>query len=95
MKLGPALNLALLQKRLLASPGRFLLIPFSWLYAAGVSVRNRLYAIGVFKARSLPCRVISVGNIVVGGTGKTPAVITHCKTPSKGREARRYSITGV
>ena len=86
MKLVPALNLALLQKRLLASPGRFLLIPFSWLYAAGISVRNRLYAIGVFKARSLPCRVISVGNIVVGGTGKTPAVITiakHLQTEGK------------
>ena len=86
MKLVPAFNLALLQKRLLASPGRFLLIPFSWLYAAGVSVRNLLYAIGVFKARSLPCRVISVGNIVVGGTGKTPAVITiakHLQTEGK------------
>ena len=90
MKLGPALNLALLQKRLLASPGRFLLIPFSWLYAAGVSVRNRLYAIGVFKARSLPCRVISVGNIVVGGTGKTPAVITIAKHLQK--EGKRVAI---
>ena len=90
MKLVPALNLALLQKRLLASPGRFLLIPFSWLYAAGVSVRNRLYAIGVFKARSLPCRVISVGNIVVGGTGKTPAVITIAKHLQK--EGKRVAI---
>ncbi len=90
MKLVPVLNLALLQKRLLASPGRFLLIPFSWLYAAGVSVRNRLYAIGVFKARSLPCRVISVGNIVVGGTGKTPAVITIAKHLQK--EGKRVAI---
>ena len=32
-----------------------------------------------FKARTLPCRVISVGNIVVGGTGKTPAVIAIAK----------------
>lgn len=90
MKLGPVLNLALLQKRLLASPGRFLLIPFSWLYAAGVSVRNLLYAIGVFKARSLPCRIISVGNIVVGGTGKTPAVITIAKHLQK--EGKRVAI---
>ncbi len=72
-------DLAALQQRLLASPLRFLLIPLSWLYAAGVSVRNRFYTLGVFKARSLPCRVISVGNIVVGGTGKTPAVITIAK----------------
>lgn len=90
MKLAHYRDLASLQKRLLTSPLRFLLIPFSWLYAAGVSVRNLLYAIGVFKARSLPCRVISVGNIVVGGTGKTPAVITIAKYLQK--EGKRVAI---
>ena len=87
MKLTDFRDLNLLQKRLLVSPLRFLLIPLSWLYAVGVSIRNRLYTLGVFKARSLPCRVISVGNIVVGGTGKTPAVITiatHLKKEGKG-----------
>ena len=83
-------DLASLQKRLLASPLRFLLIPLSWLYAVGVSIRNYLYAISVFKARSLPCRVISVGNIVVGGTGKTPAVITIAKHLQT--EGRRVAI---
>ena len=73
------LNLASLQQRLLTTPLRFLLIPFSWLYGAGVRIRNRLYALGVFKEHTLPCRVISVGNIVVGGTGKTPAVIAIAK----------------
>ncbi len=68
-------DLASLQQRLLATPLRFLLIPFSWLYAIGVWVRNRLYALGVFGVQTLPCPVISVGNIAVGGTGKTPAVI--------------------
>ena len=72
-------DLASLQKRLLATPLRILLIPLSWLYAASVWIRNQLYALGVFKARTLPCTVISVGNIVVGGTGKTPAVITIAK----------------
>ena len=79
MRLTHFLDLASLQQRLLSGPIRFLLIPFSWLYGAIVSIRNRLYAIGVFKARELPCRVISVGNIVVGGTGKTPAVIAIAK----------------
>ena len=79
MKLTHPFDLASFQKRLLASPLRFLLIPFSWLYAAVISIRNRLYALGVFKARALPCRVISVGNIVVGGTGKTPTVIALAK----------------
>ncbi len=79
MKLTHAFDLTSFQKRLLASPLRFLLIPLSWLYGLIVSIRNRLYAVGVLKARRLPCRVISVGNIAVGGTGKTPAVIAIAK----------------
>ena len=79
MKLTSSFDLASFQKRLLASPLRFLLIPLSWLYGASVWLRNCLYALGLFKARPLPCRVISVGNIVAGGTGKTPAVIALAK----------------
>ena len=79
MKLTHAFDLTSFQKRLLASPLRFLLIPLSWLYGLIVSIRNQLYTVGVLKARRLPCRVISVGNIAVGGTGKTPAVIAIAK----------------
>ena len=38
-------------------------------------VRAGLYRLGVFKTRRLDCRVISVGNLTLGGTGKTPMVM--------------------
>ena len=79
MKLTHTRDLRSLQQRILATPLRFLLIPLSWLYTASVQLRNILYTYGVLKARKLPCRVISVGNIVAGGTGKTPAVIAIAK----------------
>ena len=79
MKFTRPFDLASFQKRLLASPLLFLLIPLSWLYGASVWLRNRLYALRLFKVLTLPCRVISVGNITVGGTGKTPAVIALAK----------------
>ncbi len=46
----------------------------SQLYHAGVWTRFRLYDMGVFRRHSLGCLTISVGNITVGGTGKTPVV---------------------
>jgi tetraacyldisaccharide 4'-kinase len=41
-------------------------------YGAAVRARNALYDVGWLRARQLPCPVISVGNLTVGGTGKTP-----------------------
>ena len=90
MRLTHLHDLASLQQKILATPLRFLLIPLSWLYTASVQLRNILYTRGVFKARRLPCRVISVGNIVVGGTGKTPAVIVIAKHLQ--REGMRVAI---
>ena len=48
------------------------LLPFSLLYGAGVKIRNKLFDRGILKETSFPVPLISVGNITVGGTGKTP-----------------------
>src|SRR4051812_982869 len=51
------------------------LAPFSALFGAGVAARNALYDRGIFQARRLKWPVISVGNLGVGGAGKTPFTI--------------------
>ena len=50
------------------------LLPLSWLYGLGVGFRNLLFEMGILKQHSFKTPVISVGNITVGGTGKTPHV---------------------
>lgn len=52
-----------------------LLIPLSWLFGGITSIRKSLYQIGWLKSVRLAVPVIIVGNINVGGTGKTPLVI--------------------
>ena len=54
---------------------RLLLWPLSVVYGVVVRLRVWMYARGVRKQRRLKTPVISVGNLTVGGTGKTPMVI--------------------
>lgn len=58
-------------------PG-LLLAPLGWLMQALVAVRRRFYLHGVLRSQRLPVPVIVVGNIFIGGTGKTPLVAWLC-----------------
>lgn len=51
---------------------RLLLFPFSLLYGFVIMLRNQLYNWGVFKSTKFNLPIICVGNLAVGGTGKTP-----------------------
>ena len=59
----------------LAPVARVVLWPFAFLYGAVVRIRVWLYKIGFFRAQRLNKPVISVGNLTLGGTGKTPVTI--------------------
>lgn len=52
-----------------------LLMPFGFLFSDVVKFRKFLYRVGLLKTQTLPVPVIVVGNITVGGTGKTPLII--------------------
>jgi len=57
-------------------------------YGGAVRLRSLFYSLGLLSLKHLPCPVISVGNITVGGTGKTPLVTAL----ARGLKARGISV---
>jgi len=57
------------------TPVSVLLLPLSLLFCLVVLLRRLFYRVGLLRSYSLPVPVIVVGNITVGGTGKTPLVV--------------------
>ncbi len=73
-------HLAWLHSAQRRGPAARLLWPLSLLYRALIAARRALYALGIFSSHQLPVPVIVVGNVVLGGAGKTPttlALLTH------------------
>jgi tetraacyldisaccharide 4'-kinase len=71
-------RLALALERAWRQPPRLLLLllPLEWLFAGVTALRRRAFRRGWLRSGHPGCPVVVVGNITVGGTGKTPLVIT-------------------
>jgi len=69
---------------------RFCMRHLSYIYGVITSCRNLLYDHGIFRHHTLGCQVISIGNLTVGGTGKTPVVEVFARALQK--EGRKVAI---
>lgn len=56
-------------------PLPIVLLPLAWLFGALTALRKLLYRVGFLSAQTLPVPVVVVGNLIVGGAGKTPTVM--------------------
>lgn len=70
---------------------RLLLLPITFLYSLVMRVRNWMYDRGILHATKVPVKVISIGNIAIGGTGKSPLVIYLHELLSKTRQVALLS----
>ncbi len=85
--------------------GRALLGAAALAYGAGVLARRGMYAAGVLKSKRVGAKVVCIGNLTTGGTGKTPAVLLAAETLRKrghdvailsrgyGRQAPKREVT--
>lgn len=55
------------------------LLPLSWLYCAIIVARRKIYQLNLKKSYAARAPVVVIGNIVVGGSGKTPLLISVCE----------------
>ncbi len=86
-----------LGEKILSSRFSWILAPLSWIWEKIVDIRNALYDKGFLSTHHVRIPVISVGNISVGGTGKTPLVICLAKRFASKRVAiisRGYMSAG-
>ena len=54
---------------------KYLFMPLSWAFHVCLILRKKAYQTGIFKIYKANCPVVVIGNITVGGTGKTPITI--------------------
>ena len=80
-------NIKRISRKVLLGAEKVLLTPLSWGYGAGVWMRNMAFNNGILKEQPFDVPVVSIGNVTVGGTGKTPHVEYIVS-----RLARRYTI---
>lgn len=59
----------------LYEPVKFALYIISIVYGAAIIIRRLLYICRIFRSEKVPMKIVSVGNLTLGGTGKTPFVI--------------------